>query len=191
VYVWKTLDTKELEPVRIKETEYSAAECVDALNYGTEPLFSILNEDRRFDYITFGAILDPSLLEDFSTALFDDVTDGYDFKELNYEQWRHSETRLSKSMTQALYNGGPMGKFMKSILSQDTNLHYLFPSQLCISNWGQDLVFPRSYILRDIIEFVKYMRSNVSLETEPRKLDKAWVGFQHHIHTYWKDIFGN
>jgi hypothetical protein len=106
------VDTKELKAVRINETEYSATECLNALNYGTEPLLSILDENRGFDHETLGAILDPSLLRDFSRALFDDVTDDYDFKELNYEPWSHSETRLPESSTQALYNGPPWGKFI-------------------------------------------------------------------------------
>src|SRR5439155_11182120 len=99
------------------------------------------------------SIFDVSLFNDLSKELFDDITDTEYYWELeSVSQWR----KLN---------------FTNLILREDHYLHFGILYDYSCFMFGEDLLLPRAYLVRNVIEFVRCVREWVNVKG-PKSVDQ-------------------
>jgi hypothetical protein len=146
---------------------------VDALNYGTSPLYSLLPSLflERPDLRRLTGIIDNSLLGDFKVALFG--------KEETYLYTDIQDEPNSKSRIRS--------QFAEEIRFHDSRLFYGTAFQHCHPNPGRIPSVPYSYIIKELCELISLAKQNVQLDLESKAVSK----FRADRELFWEVIFGN
>lgn len=161
----------DLQPMQIDDIEYTVEQWLHAWNYGESPLYSRLVEIiPPAELPEICSIFDGALLTDLSKELFHNMTDTEYYWELeSLSQWKKL-------------------KFTNLILREDCYLHFGFLFDYSCFMIGQELLLPRAYVIRNLIEFVRCVRSWVDPKV-PKSLDQL----QDHdlnARNFWISQFG-
>lgn len=179
--IHEQLELCKLEPLTIDGVPRTYSECVEALNYGTAHLFSALHRLGFANRMV--AIMDASLLRDLSCAIFNGVTDDQNFADIIAQKTREP----SQEEPATLF----VDEFTNAILDRDTYLHFIFPFQYCDQYFREGLKVPHSYLIKDLIEFIRFVRENVSLTaTSNPAPTPPFTTFANHMIEFWTRIFG-
>ena len=164
-----------LSVITVDGNKHSAHEVLQALNYGTNPLFSQLAESRGFRYTTdTHCIWDEALVYDFAKSLF-----GAGTHDLGIQHFG------------AANSGGVLQGTLKDRLRSE-DIRILVESINLFNVLGLRRRFPHSFLVTSVSRFVTYWKRGVRDETSGSVTESPdYDNFLHESKEFWKDLFRN
>jgi hypothetical protein len=168
--VKSSVDAVHMSPIKVCGNMYSAVEILEALNYGTPPLFLHLASlwSTRRDIRALACIWDRALLNDLAKELFQDKKDVYKLiSGVNLGLRGAFEDYMSSENSQLLL--GVLGTF-QGVLGRE------------------DFRPPSAYIIRDLIASIRYLMANMTNEAISSRNPALTCAMA--LEKFWRTIFG-
>ena len=167
----KGIDCRTLLPIVINGTTFTAAEALEALNYGMSPILSHLASAWSYHkhLQELSHIWDRSLLTDFAKALFDNKKDVY-------------KVVLGVNL-------GLCGPFEDYMATENVELLLGVLHSFRGVLGRRDFRPPNSYIVRDLIASVRYLKD--ALVTPALSSDKNPKTCTAELEDFWRDAMGS
>jgi hypothetical protein len=158
--------------ISIDDFQYSQIDVVDALNYGTSPLFSSIANVWKYrqDLKGLSRMIDNSLLRDLETAMFG-----------------NEKTYLYPQLDQPILSLKRHSQFSETIRSLDSRLYLGAVFRYCQHSQLQTLSVPYSYIIKELCELVGPAKDNVTVNLKSKAIRK----FRADREQFWETAFSN